>query len=129
MSPHRPRASSDGRVPSGAKDPIRDFAFVADGNRGALIGPNGDISWMCFTGWPDPAAFAKLLDSKGIFDIYPIDQFVTGGHYEESSLIWHSRWVTHHAILESRDALAYPSTPERAICFGAFPRLRSAARW
>jgi alpha,alpha-trehalase len=102
-------------VLSGAKDPIRDFAFIADGNRGALIGPNGDVSWMCFPGWSDPAVFAKLLDPKGIFDIYPVDHFVTGGHYEESSLIWHSRWVTHHAILESRDALAYPSTPERAI--------------
>jgi alpha,alpha-trehalase len=30
-------------------------------------------------------------------------------------LIWHSRWATHHAILESRDALAYPSSPERAV--------------
>jgi hypothetical protein len=100
---------------SGAKSPIRDFAFIADGNRGALIGPNGDVAWMCFPEWPDPAVFASLLDSGGVFRISPTDHFVTGGHYEDGSLIWHSRWVTHEATLESRDALAYPSTPERAI--------------
>jgi len=27
----------------------------------------------------------------------------------------HSRWVTHHGIFESREALAYPGSPERAI--------------
>src|SRR3984957_14883701 len=95
--------------------PLRDYAFVADGNRGALIGPSGDIAWMCFPGWSDPAVFAGLLDSGGAFRIVPDDRFVTGGYYEPGSLIWHSRWVTHHGIFESRDAFAYPGSPDRAI--------------
>ena len=27
---------------------LREYAFVADGERGALIGPQGHYAWMCF---------------------------------------------------------------------------------
>jgi Domain of unknown function (DUF5911) len=64
----------------GAMSPVWVYALVADGNRGALIGPHGDIAWMCFPGWADPAVFAGLLDSGGAFRISPTDRFVTGGH-------------------------------------------------
>jgi alpha,alpha-trehalase len=94
---------------------LRDYAFIADGNRGALIGPTGDIAWMCFPGWSDPAVFAGLLDSGGVFRIAPEGRYVTGGYYEPDSLIWHSRWVTHQGIFESRDALVYPGAAERAV--------------
>lgn len=103
-SRQRPRTSS-----------LRDYAFIADGRRGALVGPTGDIAWMCFPTWSDSAIFAGLLDSGGVCRVAPPDDFVTGGYYEERSLIWHSRFVTHHGIFESRDALVFPGSDERAI--------------
>jgi hypothetical protein len=94
---------------------LREYAFVADGHRGALCGPDGEVAWMCFPGWSDGALFAGLLDSGGVFRVAPVDPFVPGGYYEEASLIWHSRFVTHHGIFESRDALSYPAAPNSAM--------------
>jgi GH15 family glucan-1,4-alpha-glucosidase len=46
----------------------------------------------------------------------PRERFVWGGHYEERSLIWRSRWVTQsNAIIESREALALPAGSARAV--------------
>ena len=102
--------------PTGRQQSLRDYAFIADGSRGALIGPSGGRSRGCvFRVGQIWAIFTGLLDSGGAFRVAPEDHFVTGGYYEEASLIWHSRWVTHHGIFESRDALAYPGSPERAI--------------
>ena len=44
-----------------------------------------------------------------------MDRFVWGGFYEEGSLIWRSRWVTRHGIIECREALAFPGDPHRAV--------------
>ena len=33
---------------------LREYALLADGERGAVIGPRGDIVWMCFPGWAIP---------------------------------------------------------------------------
>jgi len=34
---------------------LREYALIADGERGALIGPRGDIVWMCApAGTPRP---------------------------------------------------------------------------
>jgi alpha,alpha-trehalase len=109
MSSARPQAV----VPVG-RSPLRDFAFLANGERGALIGPSGDIAWMCFPTWSDSALFAGLLD-RGQLPHRAGEQFLTGGYYEERSLIWHSRFVTHHGIFESRDALVYPGSADRSI--------------
>ena len=35
---------------------LRDYALLADGERGALIGPDGAISWMCAPTWHDEAS-------------------------------------------------------------------------
>ena len=45
----------------------------------------------------------------------PSDRFVWGGFYEEGSMIWRSRWVTNHGIIECREALAFPGEPHRAV--------------
>jgi hypothetical protein len=44
-----------------------------------------------------------------------VDRFVWGGYYEEGSMIWRSRWVTNHGIIECREALAFPGDPHRAV--------------
>ena len=94
---------------------LRDYSFLADGYRGVLVGPRGDCSWMCFPGWSDPAVFASLIGSGGSYVVQPSGRWVWGGYYEDGTLIWTSRWVTEEGIFESREALAYPGSPDRAL--------------
>jgi GH15 family glucan-1,4-alpha-glucosidase len=95
---------------------LREYALLADGERGALIGPRGDVVWMCLPQWHDDAVFSALLAGPGSYAITPTDSDnVWGGSYEDGTLIWHSRWVTRDALIECREALAYPGDPKRAI--------------
>lgn len=94
---------------------LREYALLADGYRGALIGPRGEISWMCAPRWDSDAVFSALIGGSGVFAITPRGRFVWGGHYEDGSLIWRSRWVTTDGITECREALAYPGDPHRAV--------------
>ena len=95
---------------------LRDYALLADGERGILVGPRGDLAWMCFPGWDSEALFSSLIGGAGSYAITPRDPCVWGGYYEPASLIWRSRWVTvDNAIIECRDALALPAQPDRAI--------------
>ncbi len=94
---------------------LRDYSFIADGERGALIDQEGSIAWMCFPRWSSPAVFAGLLGSGGMFRVAPAERCVPGGHYEDGTLIWHGRWVTARGIIESRDAMVYPGDTHRAV--------------
>ena len=94
---------------------LRDYAFVADGERGAVIGPEGDISWLCFPHWDSPAVFSNLIGGQGHYTVSPTERFVWGGYYEEGTLIWHSRWVTNSSIIECQEALAFPGEPGNAL--------------
>ena len=94
---------------------LREYALLADGERGALVGPRGDIAWMCAPRWHDDAVFAALLGVESVYSVTPTDRYVWGGRYEDGTLIWHSRWVTVTGIVECRDALAFPGNPDRAV--------------
>jgi alpha,alpha-trehalase len=94
---------------------LRDYALLADGERGAVVGPRGDIVWMCAPGWECDAVFAALVGGGGVYAVTPRDRFVWGGYYEEGSLVWRSRWVTDDGITECREALAFPGDPHRAV--------------
>jgi GH15 family glucan-1,4-alpha-glucosidase len=94
---------------------LRDYAMLADGERGALINPQGEISWMCFPRWHSDAVFSTLIGGDGRYAITPTDTFVWGGHYEDATLIWRSRWVTPRAVIECREALALPAEAGRAV--------------
>jgi hypothetical protein len=94
---------------------LREYALLADGQRGALIGPRGDISWMCAPRWHDDAVFSALLGGRGVFTVAPTAPYVWGGFYEDGSLIWRSRWVSTEGIIECREALAYPGDAHRAV--------------
>lgn len=95
---------------------LREYAFVADGRRGALIGPRGDLAWMCAPSWHDDAVFSALIGARGHYSVHPADDwFVWGGYYEERSLIFRSRWVTQGGIVECREALAFPGEAHRAV--------------
>ena len=94
---------------------LREYSLIADGERGALIGPRGDIVWLCFPGWADPAVLADLIGSGGSYSVTPQGRYVWGGFYEPGSLIWRSRWVTETGIVESREALTMPGDRNRAV--------------
>jgi hypothetical protein len=40
---------------------LREYALVADGERGALIGPRGDFAWLCAPRWDSGAVFSCLI--------------------------------------------------------------------
>jgi alpha,alpha-trehalase len=95
---------------------LREYALLADGERGVLVGPRGDFVWMCFPRWDSDAVFSGLIGGRGSFAVAPRARSVWGGRYEERGLIWRSRWVTDDgAIVECREALALPSRPDRAV--------------
>ena len=52
---------------------LREYALVADGERGAVIGPDGSIAWLCVPRWDSPAAFSGLLGGPGQYTITPAD--------------------------------------------------------
>lgn len=94
---------------------LREYAFVADGERGALIGPRGDFAWMCAPLWHSQPVFSTLLGGRGIYAVAPdVPRFVWGGYYEDGTLIWRSRWVD-TGIVECREALAMPADPHTVV--------------
>src|SRR5689334_8093189 len=95
---------------------LREYALLADGERGALVGPRGDIAFMCAPRWHDDAVFSALLGGGGCYAVTPLDpRFVWGGYYEPDTLIWRGRLVTTDAVVESREALAFPGETGRLV--------------
>ncbi len=94
---------------------LREYAFIGDGERGGLIGPRGDLAWLCFPGWDSGAVFAGLIGGAGNYAVTPTERHVWGGYYEPGTLIWRSRWITTEATVECREALALPSRGDRAV--------------
>ena len=94
---------------------LHDYAFLADGERGALVGPRGEIAWLCAPRWHSGAILSTLIGGTGLYAVTPTGRFVPGGHYEEGSLIWRSRWVTESGIVECREALAFPGERGRLV--------------
>jgi GH15 family glucan-1,4-alpha-glucosidase len=107
---------------------LREYALVADGERGALIAPDGSVAWLCVPRWDSPAAFSGLLGGPGRYTVAPADPWhVWGGYYENGTLIWHNRWVGSSAI-ECREALAMPADPRRAVLLRRIEAVDGPAR-
>jgi alpha,alpha-trehalase len=103
---------------------LREYAVIADGERGALIGQDGAIVWLCAPRWDSPAVFSSLLGGQGGYAVTPTDPwYVWGGYYEPGTLIWRSRWVG-SGVTECREALAMPADPHRAV---VLRRVRAAS--
>ncbi|WP_344333768.1 glycoside hydrolase family 15 protein, partial [Kitasatospora putterlickiae] len=94
---------------------LGDYALLADGERGALIGPDGEVAWLCAPRWDSDPVFAGLIGGTGVHAVTPVGRFVPGGYYEDGSLIRRSRWVTEDGAVECREALALPAEPHRAV--------------
>ena len=107
---------------------LRQYALIADGERGALIGPEGNIAFLCAPRWHDDAVFASLVGGSGEYVVTPANaRHVWGGHYEQDTLIWRSRWVLDEAVVESREALALPADPEVAVVLRHIEAVRGDA--
>jgi GH15 family glucan-1,4-alpha-glucosidase len=108
---------------------LREYALLADGERGAIVGPRGDICWLCFPGWDGDGLFASLIGGGGTYAVTPSTRFVWGGYYEPPGLIWRSRWVSDDdTIAECREALALPSSPDRAVLLRRIVPVKGPAR-
>ena len=107
---------------------LREYALLADGERGIVVGPRGDFAWMCFPRWDSGAVFSTLIGGAGVYAITPRGRFVWGGYYEPGSLIWRSRWISADATIECREALALPSHPDRAVILRRVIALTGTAR-
>ncbi|MGH3783605.1 MAG: trehalase-like domain-containing protein, partial [Pseudonocardiaceae bacterium] len=94
---------------------LREYALLADGQRGVLVGPQGDFGWMCAPRWDSDAVFSSLIGGHGAYAVTPLQRHVWGGYYEPGSLIWRSRWVTNSGIIECREALRFPGDPHWAV--------------
>ena len=104
---------------------LREYAMLADGERGALIGPQGDVAWMCAPRWDSDAVFSNLIGGGGVYAVTPTDmRSVWGGYYEPRTLIWRNRWITADGIVECRQALAFPGDPDRVVLL--LPPVRGA---
>jgi hypothetical protein len=108
---------------------LRQYALLADGERGALVGPQGDIAWMCAPRWSSEAVFSSLIGGSGTFAVTPQDVHHTwGGSYEQGGLIWRSRWITDDGIIECREALAFPGDPDRVVLLRRITAVRGDAQ-
>ena len=106
-----------------------DYALLADGERGALVGPHGDIAWMCAPRWHSDAVFSTLIGGTGSYSVTPRNpRHVWGGYYESGTLIWRSRWVTRESLIECREALVFPGDPRRAVLLRRLYALRGTAQ-
>lgn len=107
---------------------LREYALLADGERGVLVGPRGDFAWMCFPGWDGDGVFASLIGGGGVYEVAPVGRFVWGGYYERPGLIWRSRWICDDdSIVECREALALPAKPQRAVVLRRVCAIRGTA--
>jgi alpha,alpha-trehalase len=107
---------------------LREYALLADGERGALLGPRGDIGWLCAPQWDGDSVFSALIGGRGVYSVTPRVPYVWGGSYEPGTLIWRSRWVTHEGIFECREALAYPGDSDLIVLLRRIEPIDCAAR-
>ena len=108
--------TSRGSAPEFPLHVLSEYALLADGERGIMVGPRGDFVWMCAPHWDSDAVFSALIGGAGVYAVTPAEPaFVWGGHYEPGSLIWRSRWVTTSQVIECREALAMPGDPHTAV--------------
>ncbi len=112
-TPHRAAAGS--ALPAPHPWALRSYSFIGDGERGALIDPDGAWVWLCAPWWDSEPAFDALLGGAGHFQVMPTEPHSWGGCYEEGSLVWRNRWVTQGAIVECADALAMPPAGSAAV--------------
>jgi GH15 family glucan-1,4-alpha-glucosidase len=87
--------------------PIADYAFLSDCHTGALIAPDGGVTWLCVPSFDSPSVFASLLDRQaGYFRLGPFGiNHPAARTYEPGTNVLVTTWKTPTGWLEVRDAL------------------------
>lgn len=102
--------------PTDIPHPLRQYALLADGERGALLGPRGQVVFLCAPRWHDDAVFSSLFGGAGGYLVRPSGQrYLWSGSYEQDTLIWRDRWIGTDGTVECREALAFPGDPEQVV--------------
>ena len=95
---------------------LREYAVLGDGERGAVIGADGEVAWLCAPRWHCAPVFDGLLGGRCHFQVAPTDKWsVWSGSYRTGSLIWCAQWVSSDAFVRCQDALALPADPHTAV--------------
>ena len=63
--------TGDGRTRRLPPQVLQEYALLADGQRGAVIGPRGDLAWLCAPFWDSDPVFDSLVGGRGVYAITP----------------------------------------------------------
>ena len=91
------------------------YAFLADGERGALIGPRGDIAWMCAPGWDSDAVFTSLIGGDSLYGVTPAERFTWAATTKPPASSGAAAGSHTAGVIECREALAFPGASDRAV--------------
>ena len=109
---------------------LREYAVLADGERAALVGPRGEVAWLCAPQWHDDPVFGSLIGGHGTYAVTPLDErYVWGGYYEPGSLVWRGRWTADDRVMECRQALAFPGDKDHLVLLHRLEALHGDAHF
>ncbi|MEO3818466.1 glycoside hydrolase family 15 protein [Plantactinospora sp. B24E8] len=88
--------------------PIEEYALLADGRSGALVGRDGSVDWWCPARFDGPSVFARLLDndSGGHWFIRPDGEFDVERQYLDGTLVVRTVFTTRDGSVAITDGLA-----------------------
>jgi alpha,alpha-trehalase len=90
-----------------SRDPIADYALLADCHGAALVHREGSVDWLCVPRFDSPSVFARLLDDDaGHWSIRPRGDFEASRRYVDTSLVLETTFSTPTGELVVVDALA-----------------------
>ena len=87
--------------------PIAEYGFLSDCENQALVGPGGNIEWLCLPRVDSPSVFGALLDrDAGFFRLGPADKMVPAARrYLPGTMILETSWGTPTGWIVVRDLL------------------------
>ena len=103
---YRAERSAPGCVAS--YPPIDSYAFLADGQSAALIGPDRSVEWLCAPRFDGASVFARLLDRErgGAFELTVEDAPPSERRYLDGTLVLESRFESETASIVLLDFMA-----------------------
>ena len=92
----------------GSYPPIHDYAFLADGQSAALLGPDGAVAWLCAPRFDGASVFASLLDLErgGTFELTVEGAPVPERRYVDGTLVLESRFQSRAGTVVVLDFMA-----------------------